>query len=78
MLSESEQRSIDAAIRAMVARAEQNISAARSRSLNAQQRELVRQAEVFLAQARELRERDLHAARSLAERAELLSSEALK
>jgi hypothetical protein len=78
MLSNSEQRDLAAAIYDLLGRTERNISTAKSLNLNPQQKELVRQAENFLAQARAVREHDLPAARSLAERALLLSTEALK
>lgn len=78
MLSEAEQRELNAAIKDLIERAERNFALARSRNLTTQQKELIRQAEVFLSQAQSVRETDLNAARSLAERAELLSREALR
>ena len=78
MLSDNEQRELNAAIKDLIDRAERNLTAARARNLTPQQKELVRQAEVFMAQAQTTRTTDLTAARSLAERAELLSREALK
>jgi len=78
MLSDSEQRELNAAIKDLIDRAERNLVAARARNLNTDQKEMVRQAEVFVNQAQSTRATDLTAARSLAERAELLSREALK
>ncbi len=78
MLSEAEQRELNAAIKDLIERAERNLALARSRNLSAQQKEMIRQAEVFVSQAQSTRETDLNAARSLAERAELLSREALR
>jgi type IV secretory pathway VirB10-like protein len=78
MLSENEQRELNAAIKDLIDRAERNLMAARARNLNSDQKEMVRQAEVFMTQAQSTRATDLTAARSLAERAELLSREALK
>ena len=78
MLSDNEQRELNAAIKDLIDRAERNLTAARARNLGPEQKEMVRQAEVFMTQARSTRATDLTAARSLAERAELLSREALK
>ena len=78
MLSDNEQRELNAAIKDLIDRAERNLIAARARNRTAQQKEMVRQAEVFMTQAQSTRATDLTAARSLAERAELLSREALK
>jgi hypothetical protein len=78
MLSKAEQQELNAAIKDLLERAERNVALAKSRNLTAQQKELVRQAEVFVSQAQSARETDLNAAKSLAERAELLSREALR
>jgi hypothetical protein len=78
MLSDSEQRELNTAIRELIDQAERNLAAARARNLNSDQKEMARQAEVFMNQAQSTRATDLTAARSLAERAELLSREALK
>lgn len=78
MLSDNEQRELNAAIKDLMDRAERNLAAAKARNLNAEQKEMMRQAEVFMNQAQSTRATDLTAARSLAERAELLSREALK
>jgi hypothetical protein len=78
MLSKTEQQELNAAIKDLLERAERNLGLAKSRNLTAQQKELIRQAEVFVNQAQSARETDLNAAKSLAERAELLSREALR
>lgn len=76
MMSDNERRAYGAAIDELLSRVGQNIAAARRRSLDSRRRDLLSRAETFTAQARELRERDPAGAKSLAERAELLSREA--
>jgi hypothetical protein len=77
MIGEQERRTYDTAIDALIARTTQNIGRARGRSnLSAEERDLITRAEAFLAQARDIRKVDPVAARSLAERAELLSRQA--
>lgn len=75
MLTEEQQRAYDAAITASIDRAQQNLARARARNLNPQQRDLAARAEAFIAQAQQARRTDPAAAKSLAERAELLSRE---
>lgn len=78
MLTPDEQRAYDAVTGEMIARTQQNIGLARSRRLNDQQKDLVVRAEGFLEQASKMRRKDPAAAKSLAERAELLSREAIR
>jgi hypothetical protein len=77
LMSDVQQRAYNMAIDNLVARARRNIQYARRHSLNARQRERVAQAATFMLQAVEARKQDLTAAKSLAERAELLSREVL-
>lgn len=77
LMSDDQQRSYNDAINDLVFRAGRNIKDARAHALNNRQRERVAQAETFVAQAMEVRKQDLPAAKSLAERAELLSREVL-
>jgi type IV secretory pathway VirB10-like protein len=77
MLSEEQKRIYATAITELVVKAERNLSAAEARNPNQQQREMIQQAKTFLAQAQDIRTRDLAAAKSLADRAEILSREVL-
>jgi hypothetical protein len=75
LLSAEQQRAYESAINDLLARAQRNIGLARSRNLNAQQKDQLARAEAFMAEARKARITDPAAAKSLAERAELLSRE---
>ena len=75
MLSDEQQRTYEAAINDLLARAQQNVARARTRNLNAQEKDLLTRAEAFIAQAQQARRTDPAAAKSLAGRAELLSRE---
>lgn len=76
LFSEEERRAYDAAIDSLISRTTQNIAQARNRTLSAEQKDMIGRAEAFLVQAREIRKVDPLAAKSLAERAELLSRHA--
>ena len=76
LLSDEERRAYDTAIDALVARTTQNLMRARGRTLSAAEKDSLVRAEAFLEQARETRKIDPAAAKSLAERAELLSRHA--
>lgn len=78
MLSPDEQQKLSAAIDASVARANRNLAALSGRTLSSGQRETVNQIRSFLKQAENARSTDLQAARSLAERADLLSRDLLQ
>jgi ATP-dependent exoDNAse (exonuclease V) beta subunit len=75
MLSEEEQRNYDAAIAELVGRARQNLAKAKGRTLSQDMQDIVQRAEEILARAEQQRKQDPAAAKSLAERAELLSRE---
>jgi hypothetical protein len=75
MLTDEQQRAYDTAINGTLARTEQNIALSRTHTLNAQQKDMLARAEAFAVQAQQARKQDLAAAKSLAERAELLSRE---
>jgi hypothetical protein len=76
MLSEAEKQAYHRSIDQLLARTRGNIATARRRSLGARERDMLSRAESFAGQARELREMDPAGAKSLAERAELMSREA--
>jgi hypothetical protein len=76
LISDEERRAYDTAIDAILARTTQNLMRARGRTLSAAEKDSLVRAEAFLEQARETRKVDPAAARSLAERAELLSRHA--
>ena len=73
MLTEDQQRAFDTAINALIERTQQNIARARARNLNAEEKDTIARAEAFVEQAQQVRKQDPAAAKSLAERAELLS-----
>ncbi len=75
LLPENELRAYRAAIDDLLDRASRNIAAARAQRLDDRRQAQLSQAIAFVAQAREIRERDPAGAKSLAERAELLSRE---
>lgn len=75
LLSASDKRAFEAIVNALIARTEKNLAVVEAREPNQQQRDVIRQARNFLAQCQEIRGRDLAAAKSLAERAEILSRE---
>lgn len=76
LIPDDERRAYESAIDALIARTVQNLGRAKARALSAEERDIVTRAEAFLTQARELRKLDPVAAKSLAERAELLSRQA--
>lgn len=76
LIGDEERRAYEAAIDGLISRTTQNLGRAKARTLSAEQRDMVTRAEAFLTQARELRKLDPAAAKSLAERAELLSRHA--
>lgn len=76
VMTDGERRALDEAIDNAIARAVQNIRAVRSRGVAGPAKEMADQAESFVRQAQEIRKSDPGAAKSLAERAELLSREA--
>ena len=78
LLTEAEHQSYSAAVTDLLAKAERNIAATEGKRLTASQREIVEQARSLIAQAVSARTRDLAAAKSLAERAEILSRELLR
>jgi hypothetical protein len=75
MLTDEQQRAYDTAIDTLIARTQQDIARARTRSLTAEQKDLIARAEAFVEQAKQVRKEDPAAAKSLAERAELLSKD---
>ena len=75
MLSEEQRRAYDSAIDDLIGKARQNLARARTRQLSRQQQDIAARVETFIVQARDVRKHDPAAARSLAERAELLSRE---
>ena len=77
LLSADAQRAYAQAVSELIAKAERNLAECRSRNPNQQQKVLMDQARRFIAQAKEVRKKDLPAAKSLAERAEIVSREAL-
>ena len=78
LLTEAEQQAYAAAVTDLLGKAERNIAATEGKRLTAAQREVAEQARSLIAQAVSARTRDLAAAKSLAERAEILSRELLK
>ncbi len=76
-MSEVDQREYSGAVEALLVKAASNLSQIESRRPNAKQRQAVDQVRVFIAQSKEARGRDLVAAKSLAERAEILSRDLL-
>lgn len=75
MLSEEQRRTFDAAIDDLIGRAQQNLARARARRLSRQRQEMAARVDAFIVQAKDVRRQDPAAAKSLAERAELLSRE---
>jgi len=75
LLSEAEQRAYSIAIADLLAKAERELTTAESRFPTVPQKQRIAQARGFISQAIAVRERDLAAAKSLAERAEILSRE---
>ena len=78
MLSPEQQRDYTNAINTSVARARQNVGYLRAHSLTEDQKAVVAQIEAFLTQVDEARKYDLVAARSLAERADVLAGDLAK
>jgi len=75
VLSDDQRRDFEAHIRDSLDSANRNLSFIGNRQLSAQQQTLRSQAQSFITQAQELRKTDLVTARSLAERADLLSKD---
>jgi hypothetical protein len=75
LLSDADQRAYNAAVDASITKAEHNIASAEAKGLSASQQDMIRQVRNFIAQAQEVRSKDLPAAKSLAERAEIVSRE---
>jgi hypothetical protein len=76
MMNEAEARAYNVAIDSALATTDRNLTTVRNRrNLNIRQRNMMQQAETFARQAREARQTDPVAARSLAERAAQLSQE---
>ncbi len=73
MLSPAEQRDLNQAIDQSIARANRNLASLAAYKLTAAQQETALRVRTFLKQAQAARASDLEAARSLAERADLLS-----
>lgn len=78
LLSENDKRRYTSAINDLLNRTNRNLAAVAGRVLTPQQTELVQQAKAFVVQCNEVRGRDLVAAKSLAERAEILSRHVLR
>jgi len=78
MLSPEQQKEYSNAINSSVSRARENLKLLQSHALKPEQKAVVVQIESFLNQVEEARKYDLVAARSLAERADLLSSDLVK
>jgi len=78
VLTPEQQREYNTAINASAGRARENLKILQSRSLTEEQRATILQIESFLSQVEETRKYDLVAARSLAERADLLASDLMK
>jgi hypothetical protein len=77
LLSDSEKRLLTSDVERLLATADRNLGVAEKMNLSPAQQERLRQARTFCAQARETSGRDLPAAKSLAERASILSREIL-
>lgn len=77
MMTDAQRASLLAAVNDLVSRAERNLGGVENKATSDAQKEMIHQARTFIAQAQEIRGRDLAAARSLAERAEILSREVL-
>ncbi len=75
MMSDEQRRAYDTAIDASIGHTQQDIARARGRSLSAEQKEIIERAQAFIEQAKQIRAQDPAAAKSLAERAELLSKD---
>ncbi len=75
MVTDEQKLAYNAAIDDALARARKHIARARGQSLTTAKREMLARAEAFASQAEQVRKEDLVAAKSLAERAELLSRE---
>lgn len=78
MLSPEQQQQLTRQVDDYMHRARRNLQSASRLRLNANQKETADQIEVFLKQAEAARASDLEAARSLSERAELLSRDLLQ
>ena len=78
MLSPEQQQQLTRQVDDYMHRAWRNLQSASRLRLNANQKETADQIEVFLKQAEAARASDLEAARSLSERAELLSRDLLQ
>jgi hypothetical protein len=77
VISPDQREAYDRAINDVMDRANRNIAVARRRRLSAAQQQLIDRAISFLQQAQQIRATEPAAAQSLAERAELLSREAI-
>lgn len=77
IVSQQERQAQTGALDAALQRTKRNLSMLSRRTLTPQERATVRQAQGLVIQAEEMRKSDLEAARSLAERAELLSRDVL-
>ena len=75
MLTEEQRRDYDSAIDDLIAKARQNLARARSRQMSRQQQDTAARVDAFIMQAQDVRREDPEAAKSFAERAELLSRE---
>jgi hypothetical protein len=78
MLSPEQENQLKQQIDGSLYSAQQNLAKTRGRALDQDQRETARQIESFIKQAQATRASDLEAARSLAERADLLSRDLVK
>lgn len=77
LLSDSEKQTYSAAVADLLGKAEKNLASAAARNPNEAQRQLMVQAKRFIAQCGEVKGKDWAAAKSLAERAEIISREVL-
>ena len=77
LLSDDRKNALLVAINELIGKTEANLRVAEGHSLSDAQRELIKDVRTFLAQGQEARSRDLAAAKSLSQRAEILSRELL-
>ena len=76
MITDGERRAYDQAINGLLKRTRGNLKRARSLGANPGRTDRITRAEAFLTQAEQMRQQDPAGAKSLLERAELLSREA--
>lgn len=75
VLGEDQRREFETSIRELLDSARKNLTAVKDRQLSTQQQTMRSQVESFVVQAEETKKTDLVAARSLAQRADLLSKD---